>query len=206
MKKKRIVLISVIILVLVAVCLLYFFINDDKKVSYIKKKVSLDNIKPNETVFVKRVVRYTCHSHENYVLIINKNKQIKYVDLSARIGRKELSLCDYDAILQDKKIAFSKTKLKISNGMLGIIININDYKLKTKRRSGRDLGSYTYYSVCGSGKNRMMVIMKKEGSDDSRGKNQKINKLCDDMDEFMSEISEEYYKVTKKWSSAKLLK
>ena len=182
MKKKRIVLISVIASVLVAVCLLYFFVDwDGMAVSYMKEEVSLDNIKPNETVLVMELVSFTSYCHEHYILIINKNKQVKYVDFPKGKEPKELLLNDYDAILKDKKIAFAKQKLEISNEMLSKIININNYKLKTQKRLRMDWGSSTYYSVCGSGKNRKMVIMKETGNTKSQGKNQKINKLCDDI-------------------------
>ena len=150
-----------------------------------KEEVSLDNIKPNETVLIMKVVSYTSTCREKFVIIVNKNKQVKYVDLSNEKELKELSLNDYDAILQDKKIAFKKEKFEISNEMLRKIININNYKLEEKRREGVAVLNFTYYSVCGSGRNRKLVIMKKKGSFDSQDKNNKIDKLCDNMYELM---------------------
>ena len=179
-KKKWILLICLFLLV---GCFLFAFIiyPQINSVSYIKEEVSLDNIKPNETVLIMKVVSYTSTCREKFVIIVNKNKQVKYVDLSNEKELKELSLNDYDAILQDKKIAFKKEKFEISNEMLRKIININNYKLEEKRREGVAVLNFTYYSVCGSGRNRKMVIMKETGNTKSQGKNQKINKLCDDI-------------------------
>ena len=186
-KKKWILLICLFLLV---GCFLFAFIiyPQINSVSYIKEEVSLDNIKPNETVLIMKVVSYTSTCREKFVIIVNKNKQVKYVDLSNEKELKELSLNDYDAILQDKKIALKKERLKISDEMLGKIININNYKLEEKRREGVAVLNFTYYSVCGSGRNRKMVIMKKMGFFDSQDKNNKIDKLCDNMYELMEDF------------------
>ena len=191
MKRKWIALVVLIISFLFAVCLLAVLLvhkkNNDESVSYTKKQVSLENIKSDETVLAMRY-QNDAWGHVDQVLVINKNKQLKFIDLSNEkmankiITRKDL-LHFFDEKLHDKDIAFKKEQLTISNEMLSEIININDYKLEQAVCSGADRGEYAFYSVCGSGSNRNVVVMKIEGDRELKCNNKKINSLCDAINE-----------------------
>jgi len=80
MKKRWIVLIGVASLALIVLVFLTAW--DYFTVSYTKEKVSLNSIKPNETVLVMEQFDFAW-GHQHYVLVISKNGQAKFVDLSS---------------------------------------------------------------------------------------------------------------------------
>jgi len=166
----------------------FFIYQQINSVTYLKEKVTIDNINSDETVLI---MTFQNHSErdQDEILIINKNKQAKYLDLSLGVvpinkykvitEAKLLSYCD--KILQDKKIAYEKEKLEISNEMLNNIININYYNLGEIKYHSCDFGQRIYYSVCGSGKKRQLIRMKVDGDGKAQCDNRKINKLCNDI-------------------------
>lgn len=178
MKKKGIIAFIGILLVLgFCVAGLCF-----RSVSYCERKVSVKDIAPDETILAMRY-QNDSWSHQDALLLVDKNRRCKVVDISEEKTSDKDLLYDMDLYLKDKQIKYMKEPFDISQGMIGKIINIEGYRLPRGNAAGADQGVYSFYSVCGSGKERKLVLMSRQGDYTVRNGNKRINSLCEKMKE-----------------------
>ncbi len=187
--KKRWMAIFIVLFAVVCALTIFIMYKPHSSVSNLENKISLNDIKSDEAVLV---IRYQNNAWSPFddIVIVNKNKQIKFIDLYAKeraakqmpkLKYIELNLLNYDSYLRNQSIKFSDKRVDISDELLEKMININDYKLGKGKVDGVDFGQFTFYWVYGSGSNRKLVKIKMSGDFLVEGNDKLINKTCDEL-------------------------
>lgn len=174
--KHKIVL-CFFIAVSVTVLFIIYTYNSFTSVSRVKKTVYLNSINSNETVLAIRY-KNDAWAHTDNLMVVNKRKQCKLIDLSHENVTDSKLLNYMDKKLRDASIEYMLDKVTISEKLMSEVINIDDYNLKKEKSGSVDQGNYYCYSVCGSGANRKLVLMKIRGDRNAHCNVRKFDSIC----------------------------
>ncbi|MDY2789794.1 MAG: hypothetical protein SOT70_03270 [Lachnospiraceae bacterium] len=185
--KRHIIVLCFFIAVSVTVLFIIYTYNSFVSVSRVKKTVYLNSINSNETVFAIRY-KNDAWTHTDNLMVVNKRKQCKLIDLSHENITNSKLLNYMDNKLQDDSIEYMLDKVNISEKLMSEVINIDDYNLKKENHGSVDQGNYYCYSVCGSGANRKLVLMKMKGDRNAHCNVRKFDSICDNLISLYSKV------------------
>lgn len=168
-----------IVVSITALFIIYTY-NSFVSVSRVKKTVYLNSINSNETVLAVRY-KNDAWTHTDNLMVVNKRKQCKLIDLSHENVTDSKLLNYMDKKLRDDSIEYMLDKVTISEKLMSEVINIDDYNLKKEKSGSVDQGNYYCYSVCGSGANRKLVLMKIRGDRNAHCNVRKFDSICDNL-------------------------
>lgn len=178
--KRHIMVLCFFIAVSVTVLFIIYTYSSFTSVSRVKKTVYLNSINSNETVLAIRY-KNDAWAHTDNLMVVNKRKQCKLIDLSHENVTDSKLLNYMDKKLRDASIEYMLDKVTISEKLMSEVINIDDYNLKKENSGSVDQGNYYCYSVCGSGANRKLVLMKIRGDRNAHCNVRKFDSICDNL-------------------------
>ena len=142
-------------------------------------RYDIDDVEENQVVFAYQLRDLYAEYDRIGVICKDGTGKVIYLE-TANLSDEEL-LDVMDSCMTDEKWENCEKKVSVDKKILNYCINISDIELKFSRVVALDANTEIFYVVAGTGENRHLKRMRKEGMEVYSNSDLWVNLLCDEI-------------------------